>query len=186
MNKKYIIEKKDLELLPSSYHDLGLKYSSNFDKINRLENKIEKSKKLILELSTTLLSLNNENIKLYNQLKFIKKNYVPSFYINVYTKNQKPTKYVNLIIKYFNFSKTVYLGKKLQLSLLLTEHNKNVYTFNQSLIEILKPSLLVICSTLKSKFEFIDLKISLDLLLENKFDSSKTENTFSSYLKQFE
>ena len=48
MNKKYIIEKNDLQLLPSSYYDLGLKYSSNFDKINRLENKIEKSKKLIL------------------------------------------------------------------------------------------------------------------------------------------
>ena len=186
MNKKYIIEKKDLVLLPSSYHDLGLKYSSNFDKINRLENKIARSKKLILELSKTLLNLNNENIQLYNQLKFIKRNYVPSFYINVYTKNQKPTKYVNLIIKYFEFSKTVYLGKKLELNLLLTEHDKNKKTFNQSLIEILKPSLLAICSTLKNKFEFIDLKITLDLLLENRLDSTKKENTFSSYLKQFE
>ena len=186
MNKKYIIEKKDLELLPSYYHDLGLKYSSNFDKINKLENKIQKSKKLILELSTTLLNLNNENIQLYNQLKFIKRNYVPSFYINVYTKNQKPTKYVNLIIKYFEFSKTVYLGKKLELNLLLTEHNKNKNTFNQSLIEILKPSLLVICSALKNKFEFIDLKITLNLLLENTFNNTMTENSFSSYLKQFE
>ena len=186
MNKKYIIEKNDLQQLPSSYYDLGLKYSSNFDKINRLENKIEKSKKLISELSATLLSLNNENIQLYNQLKFIKRNYVPSFYINVYTKNQKPTKYVNLIIKYFDFSKTIYLGKKLDLNLLLIEHNKNANTFNQSLIEILKPSLLVICSTLKNKFEFIDLKITLDLLLDKKFESNNTENTFSSYLKQFE
>ena len=59
-------------------------------------------------------------------------------------------------------------------------------SFNQSLIEILKPSLLVICSTLKNKFEFIDLKITLDLLLEKKLESNKTKNTFSSYLKQFE
>ena len=184
MNKKYIIEKKDLKLLPSSYYDIGLKYSSNFDKINKLENKIEKSKKLISKLTTTLLSLNNENIQLYNQLKFIKRNYVPSFYINVYTKNKKPTKYVNLIIKYFEFSKTVYLGKKQDLNLLLTEHSKNTYTFNQSLIEILKPSLLVICSTLKNKLEFIDLKISLDSLLNDKFEPNKSENTFSSYLKQ--
>ena len=122
----------------------------------------------------------------YNQLKFIKRNYVPSFYINVYTKNHKPTKYVNLIIKYFEFSKTVYLGKKLELNLLLAEHNKNENTFNQSLIEILKPSLLVVCSTLKNKFEFIDTKITLDLLLENKLHSTKTEKTFSSYLKQFD
>ncbi|MFL2573159.1 MAG: hypothetical protein ACJ0P8_01810, partial [Flavobacteriales bacterium] len=65
-------------------------------------------------------------------------------------------------------------------------HNKNMNSFNQSLIEILKPSLLVICSTLKNKFEFIDLKITLDLLLEKKFENNKTENTFSSYLRQFE
>ena len=68
----------------------------------------------------------------------------------------------------------------------MIEHNKNMNSFNQSLIEILKPSLLVICSTLKNKFEFIDLKITLDLLLEKKFENNKTENTFSSYLKQFE
>ena len=107
-------------------------------------------------------------------------------FINVYTKNQKPTKYVNLIIKYFEFSKTIYLGKKLDLNLLLADNNKKVNTFNQSLIELLKPTLLAICSTLKNKFEFIDLKISLDLLLDKKFESNKTENTFSSYLKQFE
>ena len=107
-------------------------------------------------------------------------------FILMFIQKIKPTKYVNLIIKYFEFSKTVYLGKKLELNLLLTEHNKNKKTFNQSLIEILKPSLLAICSTLKNKFEFIDLKITLDLLLENRLDSTNAENTFSSYLKQFE
>jgi len=185
MNKKYIIEKKDLQLLPLSYYDIGLKYSSNYEKINKLENQIESTKKLIIELSNNLLNLNEENIKLYNQLKFIKRNYVPSFYVNIYIKNKKPTKYVNLTVKYFEFSKTVYLGKKLFLDELLIKNNKKVNKFHRSLIEILQPSLLNICSKLKNKSDFINLRITLDSLLKNKFDPVD-ENTFSSYLKQFE
>ena len=35
MHKKYIIENSDLSLLPSAYVNLGKRYSSNYDKINK-------------------------------------------------------------------------------------------------------------------------------------------------------
>ena len=190
MHKKYIIEKKDLDLLPYSYHSLGIIYSSNFDKINKTLKKIKDAKNLINELNITLNSLTNDNIKLYNQLKFIKKNYVPKLYLNLYTKNNKPIKYVNLIIKYFNFSKTIYLGRKSDIlnllsSLKINFSNKN---FKPILFNYLKPIILDKCSSIKNQHEFINLKLtSRDLFKNFSEDLNVAKDTsFSSYLKQFE
>ena len=68
MYKKYIIEKKDLALLPSSYQNIGELYSSNFKKINKIISKINNAKKSIIDLNNSLDSITNENIKLYNRL----------------------------------------------------------------------------------------------------------------------
>ena len=81
--------------------------------MNKIISKINNAKKSIIDLNNSLDSITNENVKLYNQLKFIKKNYLPRIYINTYVKNNKPNKYVNLIINYFDYSKTIYLGKKM-------------------------------------------------------------------------
>ena len=95
MHKKYIIEKSDLDLLPSSYIGLGNKYSSNYDRISHALNQINDAEKLIKRLKITVDSLSNDNISLYKQLRFIKKNYVPRIYINIYTKNNRP---INILI----------------------------------------------------------------------------------------
>ena len=87
MIKKYIIEKNDLAKLPISYVSLGKKYSSNYDKINTSLSKIKEAKFLINELENNIDILSKENINLYNQLKFIKKNYIPRIYIK--TENMK-------------------------------------------------------------------------------------------------
>ena len=188
MYKKYIIEKKDLLLLPSSYQHLGKLYSSNFEKMNKIISKINNAKKNIIDLNNSLDSITNENIKLYNQLKFIKKNYLPKIYINIYVKNNKPNKYVNLIINYFDYSKTIYLGKKNDIEILLSNLDINKKSFKASIISYLKPIILAKCTQLRNKSEFISLRINSKTLFEADNNPIKQiePDSFSSYLKQFD
>ena len=188
MYKKYIIEKKDLSLLPSSYQHLGKLYSSNFEKMNKIISKINNAKKSIIDLNNSLDSITNENVKLYNQLKFVKKNYLPRIYINTYVKNNKPNKYVNLIINYFDYSKTIYLGKKNDIENILINLDINNKSFKTSIISYLKPIILAKCGQLRNKSEFISLKIDSKTLFnpENNPINQIEPDTFSSYLRQFD
>ena len=190
MNKKYIIEKRDLALLPSSYIGLGNKYSSNYEKINNALNQINDAEKLIKRLKITVDNLSNDNISLYKQLRFIKKNYVPRIYINIYTKNNRPIKYINLIIKFFDFSKTIYLGRYSKIHLFLSEINPNISIRNlkTTLYNYLRPIVLDKCSSIRNKSEFIELKLSSKNLFDKRsIDIKKSDpESFSTYLKQFE
>ena len=190
MIKKYIIEKNDLALLPTSYITLGKKYSSNYDKINKSLLKIKEAKFIINELENNIYNLSKENIKLYNQLKFIKKNYLPRIYLNIYIKNNRPVKYVNLIIKYFDYSRTIYLGKYLKIEkFFLDKSPKNsIKNLRAVLYNYLKPVVFDKCKGLKNKSEFIKLGLSSSILFPS-IDTDKKyyqSSSFSSYLKQFE
>ena len=190
MNKKYIIENNDLSLLPPAYVSLGKRYSSNYDKINKSLSKIREAKFLINKLQNNIDILSKENINLYNQLKFIKKNYLPRIYLNIYIKNNKPVKYVNLIIKYFDYSRTIYLGKYLNIEKFLLEKrsNKSIKNFSTVLYNYLKPVVFDKCKGLKNKSEFINLRLSSSILFSSKNIDNKhpQSSSFSSYLKQFE
>ena len=190
MIKKYIIEKNDLALLPISYTSLGKKYSSNYDKINKSLTKIKEAKFLINKLEDNIDILSKENIKLYNQLRFIKKNYLPRIYLNIYIKNNRPVKYVNLIIKYFDYSRTIYLGKyqNIEKFLLDKSPNNTIKNFNAVLYNYLKPVVFAKCKGLKNKSEFINLGLSSSILFptDNIYKKHSQSSSFSSYLKQFE
>ena len=188
MHKKYIIEKKDLKKLPESYYNIGIKYSSNYDKINHTINTIETYKKRLIDLKNDLNDLNLENIKLYNQLKFIKKSYVPKIYVNIYTKNKRPIKYVNLIINHFNYSKTIYLGKLSYLISFLSIKKGSSKSYISNLLKILKPETKNQLSAIKTKSDFISHKFSSKKILEG-IVSKELDNqadTFINYLKQFD
>ena len=190
MHKKYIIENNDLSLLPPAYVNLGKRYSSNYDKINKSLSKINEAKFLINELENNIDILSKENIKLYNQLKFIKKNYLPRIYLNIYIKNNRPVKYVNLIIKYFDYSRTIYLGKYLNIEkfLLTKSSNSTIKNFTSVLYNYLKPVVLDKCKGLKNKSEFINLGLSSSILFPTtNIDKKHSQSlSFSTYLKQFE
>lgn len=190
MIKKYIIEKNDLATLPISYVSLGKKYSSNYDKIKSSLSKIKEARFLINKLENNIDILSKENIKLYNQLKFIKKNYLPRIYINIYIKNNRPVRYVNLIIKYFDYSRTIYLGKYLNIEKFFLDKNSNnsIKNFNSVLYNYLKPIVFDKCKSLKNKSEFINLGLSSSILFPSaNIDIKHSQSSsFSSYLKQFE
>ena len=188
MHKKYIIEKKDLNKLPESYYNIGIKYSSNYDKINNTINTIETYKKRLIDLKKDLNDLNLENIKLYNQLKFIKKSYVPKIYVNIYTKNKRPIKYVNLIINHFNYSKTIYLGKLSYLVSFLKISKGSSKSHIKTILKILKPEIHNQLLSFSTKSDFIGHKFTskkiLASVLRKELDSQP--DTFINHLKQFD
>jgi len=188
MHKKYIIEKNDLNKLPESYYNIGKKYSSNYDKINNIINTIETYKKRLIDLKKDLNDLNLENIKLYNQLKFIKKSYVPKIYVNIYTKNKRPIKYVNLIINHFNYSKTIYLGKLSYLVSFLKISKGSSKSHIKTILKILKPEIQKQILPIKSKSDFISHKFTSKKILEGLVSEEldNKEDTFINYLKQFD
>ena len=186
MYKKYIIEKKELGNLPSSYKEVAINYSSNYDNIHKKVNEINKLKKKINFLKNDIDILLDDTRILYNQLKFIKKNYLPRIYIKFYTKNNKYQRYVNLVVNYFGVSKTIYLGKKeMVLTSLNIAINISEKKLKNNILELIAPIVFNICNSVQSRLDFTDLTIKSVNLIGNSRQINVNES-FSSYLKDLE
>ena len=185
MIKKYIIEKKDLENLPESYSILGLKYAKSFNEIEQKEILMRNFLKKANNLKIECIDLIEENTVLYNQLKFIKKSYVPNVYLKVYRKNNKPQYYVHVVIKYFNYSKTVYLGKREDVFAILSSRIPllNYSNFNSKTLKFLAPLIKSFCLQLNSKDDFISTKFQLKSLLDDFIVNNDPTVGFNDFLK---
>tara|TARA_B110000003_G_scaffold77489_1_gene79042 strand:+ start:13 stop:576 length:564 start_codon:yes stop_codon:yes gene_type:complete len=183
MYKKYIIEKKELDNLPPSYKEVAINYSRNYDSIQKKVNEINKLKKKINFLNNDIEILLDNTRSLYNQLKFVKKNYLPRIYIKFYTKNNKHQRYVNVVVNYFGVSKTIYLGKKeMVLTSLDIAINNSEKKLKKNILELITPIVFNICNSVQSKLDFIDLSIKSANLIGNSRQIDVNES-FSSYLK---
>ena len=183
MYKKYIIEKKELGNLPSSYKEVAINYSRNYDDIQKKVNEINKLKRKINFLNNDIEILLDDTRSLYNQLKFIKKNYLPRIYIKFYSKNNKYQTYVNLVVNYFGVSKTIYLGKKeMVLTSLDIAINSSEKKLKNNILELITPIVFNICNGVQSRLDFIDLTIKSVNLIGNSRKIDVNES-FSSYLK---
>ena len=183
MYKKNIIEKKDLDNLPPSYKEVAINYSRNYDDIQKKVNEINKLKKKINFLNNDIEILLDDTRSLYNQLKFIKKNYLPRIYIKFYSKNNKYQTYVNLVVNYFGVSKTIYLGKKeMVLTSLDIAINSSEKKLKNNILELIAPIVFNICNGVQSRLDFIDLSIKSVNLIGNSRPIDVKES-FSSYLK---
>ena len=188
MNRKYFIEKKDLDLLPEAYSNLGEEFAKNFSKIQKKHTYLNKLKERINNLDNELAGLVVDNRRIYNKLKFIKKSYVPKIYLKVYRKNNNPQFYTHVVINYFNVSKTVYLGKRDYIISLLSNKIKslNNRNFSNKLLVFLKPIIKSYCTRFTNQSSFINCKISSATFFNN-FDRSasiqENQGSFSDYLK---
>ena len=92
------------------------------------------------------------------------------------------------IVNYFDYSKTIYLGKKNDIENLLDNLYFNNKPFKACIISYLKPIILAKCGQLRNKSEFISLKINSKTLFnpENNPINQIEPDTFSSYLRQFD
>ena len=93
-----------------------------------------------------------------------------------------------MIINYFDYSKTIYLGKKNNIENLLSNLYINNKPFKTSIISYLKPIILAKCGQLRNKSEFISLKINSKTLfsIDNILTKQNELDSFSSYLRQFD
>ena len=185
MHSKYIIEKKDLDNLPSSYKEVAINYSSNYNNIQKKVNEINKLKKRINSLNNDVEKLLNATKTIYNQLKFIKKNYLPRIYVKSYTKNNKHQKYLNIVVNYFGISKTVYLGKmESVLTSLNIDFNLSEKRLKQNILSSISPIILKSCRDVKTKLDFLDLSLKSNTIIGNTV-SKNINDSFSNYLKDF-
>ena len=185
MHSKYIIEKKDLDNLPSSYKEVAINYSSNYNNIQKKVNEINKLKKRINSLNNDVEILLDATKTIYNQLKFIKKNYLPRIYVNSYTKNNKYQKYLNVVVNYFGTSKTIYLGKmESVLASFNIDSNLSEKRLKQNLLSLISPIILKSCRDVKTKLDFLDLSIKSNTIIDNTV-SKNPNDSFSNYLKDF-
>ena len=185
MYSKYIIEKKDLDNLPSSYKEVAINYSSNYNNIQKKVNEINKLKKRINSLNNDVEVLLDATKTIYNQLKFIKKNYLPRIYVKSYTKNNKHQKYLNIVVNYYGISKTIYLGKlESVLTSLNIDFNLSDKRIKQNILSSVSPIILKSCRDVKTKSDFLDLSLKSNTIIGNKV-SQDTNDTFSNYLKDF-
>ena len=185
MYSKYIIEKKDLDNLPSSYKEVAINYSSNYSSIQKKINEIKKLKKKINSLNNDVETLLDDTKIIYNQLKFIKKNYLPRIYIKTYTKNNKHQKYLNIVVNYFGISKTIYLGKReIVLTSLNIDSNLSEKRLKQNILSSISPIIFKSCRDVKNKLDFLDLTIKSNTIIENTVPKN-TNDSFSNYLKDF-
>ena len=183
MYRKYIIEKKDLDNLPPSYKEIAINYSSNYNVIQKKVNEINKLKKKINSLNNDVEILLDDTKKLYNQLKFIKKNYLPRIYVKSYTKNNKHQNYINVVVNYFGVSKTIYLGKRERvLTSLNIDSNLSDKRLKQNILASISPIIFKNCRHVRSKLDFHDLSIKSSTIIDNTF-TKNTNDSFSSYLK---
>ena len=187
MDRKYYIEKKDLDLLPLDYSNIGREYAVNFDKINKKQQHLIVLKNKINTLKIELNELNSNNKKLFNQLKFIKKSYLPKVYIKVYQKNNNSQYYVNAIIRYFGESRTIYLGKK---DILLSLLSNNINPFNKKkfsiiILKFIKPIIHNHLLNITNKTDFINCILNSKVLLSSLTSENQpiSTYTFGEYLK---
>ena len=103
------LDKIKYDKLPLSYKDNKKQFHSVSRTITKLNNRKQKIKLEIKEINSELKSFKKQQTELFNDLKFINKNYNPKCYINSFYKND--IEYLNLIIKHSNISKPIYLGK---------------------------------------------------------------------------
>ena len=109
-------------------------------------------------------------------------------YVNIYTKNKRPIKYVNLIINHFNYSKTIYLGKLSYLVSFLKISKGSSKTYIRTILKILKPEIQKQILPIKSKSDFISQRFTSKIILESLAgkESDNEPDTFINYLKQFD
>ena len=103
------LDKIDYDKLPLSYKDNKTQFHSVSRTIKKLNNRKQKIKLEIKEINLELKSFKKQQTKLFNDLKFINKNYNPKCYV-VYD-NKNGVDYLNLVIKHLGKNRPIYLGK---------------------------------------------------------------------------
>ena len=99
--------------LPKNYKEKKKEFNSLTTLLNRKVKRLNKIKDEIEVLRNDIRINSKKHNQLYNELEFINKSYTPKSYLQSYSKNGKG-EYLQIIVKYLNTTKTIYLGSKIK------------------------------------------------------------------------
>ena len=101
------------DLLPKEYKELKNEYNSLTTSLSKKIKRYDKIKNEIEVLINDIRIESKNHNQLHKELEFINKSYKPKSYLQTYSKNDKG-EYLQLIVKYLNTTKTIYLGSKIK------------------------------------------------------------------------
>ena len=169
------LHREQYDSLPVDYRDLKRKFNDSHTELKRKNKRFLKIKDEINQLKNELRVLSRQHNKLYNKLEFINKSYTPKSYLQSYSKNGKG-EYLQIIVKYLNTSKTIYLGTKSKILIKLDPYieNLNGNNYKFKIGNFLSPIILKSFINLKNPTEFLSKTYTMGNIMEvldNKNDS---------------
>ena len=155
------------DLLPKYYKDKKNEFNSLTTSLNRKIKRLDKIKEEIELLRSDIRIENKQHNQLYNELEFLSKKYNPKSYLQNYSKNGKG-EYLQLIVKYLNTTKTIYLGSKPKVIEKLSKYIKNLNETNYSfkISSLLSPLLLNHFISFHNPKEFLSLTYKFKDIIE--------------------
>ena len=121
MKKLDFIDRVDYNKLPTDVKNKRQSLTDLGKQLRKLDKRKDKLKLEIKTIQTETKSFKKQYTKLYKDLEFINKSYLPKCYIQPYTKGDNSTIYLNLMIKHTK-STSIYLGKKVDVFNKLESH----------------------------------------------------------------
>lgn len=183
MKKLDYLDKLDYEKLPQSYKDT----KSQFHIISRELIKLDKKKdKLKLELKSITVnrkSIKKQHTKLYKELEFINKSYLPKCYVVIDNKNSG--QFLNLIIKHQS-NITMYLGKKEYVIKELKPfiNNLNNYNFKSKINDFMSIQIGELITTNDPNWFYLNQPTFSDILKTLNDTKDDSMMSFNERLKQ--
>ena len=155
------------DLLPKYYKDKKNEFNSLTTSLNRKIKRLDKIKEEIELLRSDIRIENKQHNQLYNELEFLSKKYTPKSYLQNYSKNGKG-EYLQLIVKYLNTTKTIYLGSKPKVIEKLSKYIKNLNETNYSfkISSLLSPLFLNHFISFHNPKEFLSLTYKFKDIIE--------------------
>jgi len=189
MKKLDYLDKLDYEKLPQSYKDTKSQFHIVSRELIKLDKKKDKLKLELKSITVNRKSIKKQHTKLYKELEFINKSYLPKCYVVIDNKNSG--QFLNLIIKHQS-NITMYLGSKEFVieSLKPFINNLNNYNFKSKIndfMEIKISELITINDPnwfFKNQPKFKDILITLNTINDDTIEDDNTM-TFGEMLKKY-
>ena len=113
------------ESLPNEYKGLKNEFNSLTTSLNRKSRRLSKIIDEVGVLKNEIRVESKRHNQLHSQLEFTNKSYTPKSYLQTYSKNGRG-EYLQLIVKYLNTTKTIYLGSKPKVIIGLDKYINNL------------------------------------------------------------
>ena len=155
------------ESLPKEYKDLKNEFNTLNTSLKRKSRRLDKIVEEMNGLKRDIKIEFQQHNQLHSRLQFINKKYTPKSYLQTYSKNGKG-EYLQVIIKYLNTTKTIYLGSKKKVIDSLSNYipNLNDKNYNLKIGDFISPVIMEHFIKLSNPKEFLSITYKMKDILE--------------------